>query len=1041
MRLTTICAGVLLGIVILLRLNLSECLHMNVHPDKDAAVTVSSSLFLPLEQCSVCTVRGGENDTQTACHSSLALVPDEDVTLLFNCTELPQTAFAIQIHRKIDCTKDSCSPATGAAQPSLFPEFIRTLVWQLNVPEMTVLSLDFPSDRLKEMTEAEICQDGYQYAVTRTSTEGEVKTQTYCRNGLVAHLDILSNATVSLQVQNGGEVNSSIFTATAKPMKKQSRMMSVTPEPDTIVTISRDAKAKECSVCVGEGPTCNSKELILKDAHNISVTFTCPQPQYVFSVQINREIDCTEIACSGNIVQAESSLFPDFNRTFTWDLKVPPGLSFQLDFPSPGMRQIPPSESCPDEHTYTIITYQRTGPATIGMFCPDGTITMVQVLYKGRVSLQVPGDRKLEPLDFKVTVGPEIKMLAVVKVNLPRGVSDTNFLSANYPRGFSDNDLMRWDFMVPGMHNYTVNFLNYTAPLCRKKKVMVIYDKEGEVGIQKTLVDPQPTHRQGSFTMTMFNCETDKTKQGLSLHFRLSVMRSGHPVLCTVNLSEEEGPFLHIEKMGSDSHCEMRMDSVVQEKITVPSGTKASLSFLDCPSEDLRLTATKTIGCQSLDSCSVSGTLLKVPKIPMCLPTLLQSFTWHLNIPVYGTVDLLSPTGNLRQSLPGQECNGSVSLHIAEGDGSSIGYFCSEGIIRKVQVHSNVSVTATAKDLSLNQGPFLNVSFSDEISESVIYTVQPRMGSPALLATPNWPNGMKPYSTVSWIVNLPGHLQANLLFTNISQPKCGQGHTCIKVQTLGSPEELLSQREDEVAEDKLMVPESFYLNMSNCLPEDRHFSVLSKVTLQNTSMLLQSSILWAVGAVLLLMLIVLAVVCLVIRKKKRTMVNEASIFVRKGNIFIPGDGMFPKTRSDNESHVYASIEDTMVYGHLLREPSYVGTVQAHFQVQPVDTYRTFMPLQDGVPEITETAADHEPELVPEKDMHRPFLDPSESFMPSRPRTPINRHNSMGFMDRRMVDNELCTFKSTGDINTIRLSGADQILEPEIFIGSDGEESI
>lgn len=77
----------------------SECLHMNVHPDKDAAVNVSSSLFLPLEQCSVCTVR--ENDTQTACHSSLALVPDEDITLLFNCTEPPQRAFAIQIHRKI----------------------------------------------------------------------------------------------------------------------------------------------------------------------------------------------------------------------------------------------------------------------------------------------------------------------------------------------------------------------------------------------------------------------------------------------------------------------------------------------------------------------------------------------------------------------------------------------------------------------------------------------------------------------------------------------------------------------------------------------------------------------------------------------------------------------------------------------------------------------------------------------------------------------------------------------------------------------------
>uniref|UniRef100_A0A674BR97 CUB domain containing protein 1 n=1 Tax=Salmo trutta TaxID=8032 RepID=A0A674BR97_SALTR len=709
-------------------------------------------------------------------------------------------------------------------------------------------------------------------------------------------------------------------------------MISVTPEPDTIVTISRNTKAKECSVCVGEGPTCNPKELVLRAARNTSVKFTCPQPQDVFSVEINREI---EITCTGNIVQAESSLFPDFNRTFTWDLKVPPGLSFQLDFPSPGMRQIPPSETCPDEHTYTIITYQRTGLATIGIFCPDGSVTRVQVLYKGRVSLQVPGDRKLEPLDFKVTVGPEIKS----EFNLPRGVSDTDFLSANYPRGFPDDDLMRWDFTVPGMHNYTVSFLNHTESLCRKKEVMVMYHKaRGKVGIQKTLADPQPTHRQGSFTMTLFNCETDRTKQGLSLKFRVSVMRSGHPGTKAIGN----------HKLGSDPYCEMRKDSVLQEKITVPSGTKARLSFLDCPSEDLRLTAVKTIGTITIHTLALH---VLPPKHRnyygqyLCHSHLscLLYFTWHLIIPVYGTVDLLSPSGNLRQSLPGQECNGSVSLHVAEGDGSSIGYFCSDGTIRKVQVHSNVSVTATAKDLSLIQGPFLNVSFSEEISDSIIYTVQPKMGSPALLATPNWPRGMKPYSTVSWIINLPGHLQADLLLTNISQPKCGKGHTFIKVQTLGSPEEILSRREDKKAEDKLMVPESFYLNMSNCMPENGHFSVLSKVTLQNTSKLLLSGILGAVGAVLLLMLIVLTVFLV---KKKKMMVNEASIYIGKGNIFIPGDHVFPKTRSDSESHVYASIEDTMVYSHLLREPSYVGAIQDHFQGQPVDTYRTFMALQD-----------------------------------------------------------------------------------------------
>ncbi len=34
-------------------------------------------------------------------------------------------------------------------------------------------------------------------------------------------------------------------------------------------------------------------------------------------------------------------------------------------------------------------------------------MTTIQARYKGRVTLQVPGNRKLEPVDFKLTVGPE----------------------------------------------------------------------------------------------------------------------------------------------------------------------------------------------------------------------------------------------------------------------------------------------------------------------------------------------------------------------------------------------------------------------------------------------------------------------------------------------------------------------------------------------------------------------------------------------------------------------------------------------------------
>lgn len=53
---------------------------------------------------------------------------------------------------------------------------------------------------------------------------------------------------------------------------------------------------------------------------------------------------------------------------------------------------------------------------------------------------------------------------------------------------------------------------------------------------------------------------------------------------------------VQIEKVGSDPLCEMRKDSVETKTINVAKGETAKLSFLDCPSEDLRLTASKVIG-------------------------------------------------------------------------------------------------------------------------------------------------------------------------------------------------------------------------------------------------------------------------------------------------------------------------------------------------------------------------------------------------------------------------------------------------------------
>lgn len=91
---------------------------------------------------------------------------------------------------------------------------------------------------------------------------------------------------------------------------------------------------------------------------------------------------------------------------------------------------------------------------------------------------------------------------------------------------------------------------------------------------------------------------------------------------------------------------------------------------------------------------------------------------------------------------------------------------------------------------------------------------------------------MKPSSTVSWIVTLPSQYEADLQFLNVSQPKCNDRHTAIKVRLLGQEEELMSRREDEVTED-LLLPQSFYLNMSNCIPEGGQFKAMTRIILKN----------------------------------------------------------------------------------------------------------------------------------------------------------------------------------------------------------------
>lgn len=97
--------------------------------------------------------------------------------------------------------------------------------------------------------------------------------------------------------------------------------------------------------------------------------------------------------------------------------------------------------------------------------------------------------------------------------------------------------------------------------------------------------------------------------------------------------------------------------------------------------------------------------------------------------------------------------------------------------------------------------------------------------------TPNWPEAMRPDSTLSWIVTVPEEYSAQLSFLNVSWPQCLKSHTEITIQEQGS------SLDTSFREDKPLVPEhnimnSFNLNMSNCEPEEGKFAVLSKISLQ-----------------------------------------------------------------------------------------------------------------------------------------------------------------------------------------------------------------
>lgn len=104
---------------------------------------------------------------------------------------------------------------------------------------------------------------------------------------------------------------------------------------------------------------------------------------------------------------------------------------------------------------------------------------------------------------------------------------------------------------------------------------------------------------------------------------------------------------------------------------------------------------------------------------------------------------------------------------------------------------------------------------------------------PTILATPNWPNGMKPHSSVSWVVDLPWMYHALIKFV-ISGLECEKGHARINMKHQEGGNDLLDIDESEkMRTENMTAHQSFYLNMTNCQPEGRdQFDVKATIVLE-----------------------------------------------------------------------------------------------------------------------------------------------------------------------------------------------------------------
>ncbi|NWU99911.1 CDCP1 protein, partial [Upupa epops] len=707
------------------------------------------------------------------------------------------------------------------------------------------------------------------------------------------------------------------------------------------------------SICQIRVKNASRPELKIKPGENVTFTFTCHTPEKYFTMEIQKNIDCVSGPCPFGEVHLYPLALPHLNRTFIWDVKASTKAGLELKFSPSWLRQIEPGEICPDFASYHINSCIDTATVNIGTFCQNGSISRVKLLGGVVMSLHLPWNSPLTTSGFSIANRASIKRLCIIE-SILKGESSVTLMSPNYPLGFPEDELMTWQFVVPANMRASVFFHNYSLSNCERKEERVEYYIPGSPSNPEVfkLSDSQPANIAGSFNLSLQGCDQDAQNPGiLRLLFQVVVQlpQINENVTHLVDLSKDwnmtvtihfEGWPVHVPPM-SEPICLICKDPRACDRVlTLVSGAVYKISFLCKDLSRLRISAEKGISCVDFRLCQRKIYSLSVPKAITQLPIRLHKFIWKLLAPDMINIEITSPFLKLQQHVPEQRCNTSYSYSIVSATPAkelNVGVFCPGGSIEKIQMRNNITISLK----TFGKGFFhesehqdLQMSFVPHIKDECTFTVRPDSKAKVYLQTPNGPYGLPPYVSISWYIIVPSKKVAHLGFSKDRMGiACETGRAYLNIKEEASGAEEIVRREDERLPEPRNMYHDFWVNISNCKPVDKtQLTLLFWVTSAEKQIDLGVMLTVVAGAGVLAA-IGLTVCC--VKKKKKSQNPMVGIYNDNVNTQAPGkQGMFTKGRKNNESHVYAVIDDAVVYGHLLKESNGSNTPE-------VDVYQPF----------------------------------------------------------------------------------------------------